>query len=222
LLTLFADAVGRKTVLLLGAALMAASGAVFALSDNFWLILAAAVLGVISPSGKEIGPFRAVEESTLAHLIEKRRRADVYAWYGLLGTAGAAFGMMACGWTVQALARREGWELVDAYRTVFVGYAVLGLVKFALALMLSSNVELERSAKPQEESNAEATPLLSGQAPKAPPKWKWELRSLLPKISKESRIVLLGLCLLFAVDNFASGLAPLYCFHPARMSRYTC
>jgi hypothetical protein len=48
-LTLFADAMGRKAVLALGSALMAASGLVFALSGNYWVLLAAAVFGVISP-----------------------------------------------------------------------------------------------------------------------------------------------------------------------------
>jgi predicted MFS family arabinose efflux permease len=49
LLTLFADGLGRRFVLGLGAALMAASGVVFALSGNYWVLLAAAVFGVISP-----------------------------------------------------------------------------------------------------------------------------------------------------------------------------
>jgi predicted MFS family arabinose efflux permease len=48
-LTLFADAMGRKAVLALGSALMAASGVVFAMSGNYWVLLAAAVFGVISP-----------------------------------------------------------------------------------------------------------------------------------------------------------------------------
>lgn len=48
-LTLFADTMGRKAVLLLGSVLMVGSGVIFALFDNFWILLAAAVLGVISP-----------------------------------------------------------------------------------------------------------------------------------------------------------------------------
>lgn len=48
-LTLFADALGRRTILMLGAALMSASGVVFALTDNYWILLAAAIFGVISP-----------------------------------------------------------------------------------------------------------------------------------------------------------------------------
>ena len=52
-LTLFADALGRKATLALGAALMACSGAVFALSGNYWVLLAAAIFGVISPRYSE-------------------------------------------------------------------------------------------------------------------------------------------------------------------------
>ena len=77
LLTLVADSLGRRNTLMVGALGMAVSGAVFALSSSYGLLLAAAVVGVVSPSGNEIGPFRAVEESTLAHLVEEERRADV-------------------------------------------------------------------------------------------------------------------------------------------------
>jgi len=48
-LTVFADALGRKAILGLGALLMAGSGVVFALSDNYWVLLVAAIIGVISP-----------------------------------------------------------------------------------------------------------------------------------------------------------------------------
>ena len=49
LLTLFADRLGRRAILALGAGLMAASGVVFALAGNYWILLLAAVVGVISP-----------------------------------------------------------------------------------------------------------------------------------------------------------------------------
>ncbi len=48
-LTLFADRLGRRRVLVLGAGLMSASGVVFALSGNYWVLVAASILGVISP-----------------------------------------------------------------------------------------------------------------------------------------------------------------------------
>jgi predicted MFS family arabinose efflux permease len=48
-LACFADGIGRKWILALGAMLMVASGIVFALSSSFWILLCAAVFGVISP-----------------------------------------------------------------------------------------------------------------------------------------------------------------------------
>lgn len=48
-LTLVADAVGRRSMLMLGASMMAGSGIVFGLTGNYWGLVAASVVGVISP-----------------------------------------------------------------------------------------------------------------------------------------------------------------------------
>ena len=48
-LTLFADGLGRRKTLVAGAALMSASGAIFAWSGNYWVLVVASILGVISP-----------------------------------------------------------------------------------------------------------------------------------------------------------------------------
>jgi predicted MFS family arabinose efflux permease len=48
-LTLFADGLGRRAVLALGAAMMVGSGVVFATCEGYWVLLLAAVLGVVSP-----------------------------------------------------------------------------------------------------------------------------------------------------------------------------
>ncbi|GJN76124.1 hypothetical protein PLICBS_010236 [Purpureocillium lilacinum] len=221
LLALAADRLlGRRAVLALGAGLMAASGLVFAAAPrSYGVLLAAAVLGVISPSGNEIGPFRAVEESVVAHLTPREDRADVYAWYSLAGTAGTALGMVTCGWAVEAATARLGWTLLDAYRAVFVAYAALGVVKLVLALALSPAVEADE--KPQREASAaddvsaeETTPLLPDGTPEetqtkkvnAARRW-WT--AMLPQLSPESKGITAALCLLFALDSFASGLAPL-------------
>jgi predicted MFS family arabinose efflux permease len=49
LLTCVADSLGRRRILILGASLMAASGVIFATASNYWVLLGAAVIGVISP-----------------------------------------------------------------------------------------------------------------------------------------------------------------------------
>ncbi|KAI2784287.1 MFS general substrate transporter [Daldinia loculata] len=208
ILTLFADALGRRAVLALGALLMSASGVVFALFGSYWVLLVAAVVGVISPSGNEIGPFRAIEESIVAQLTDPKKRSDIYAWYSLLGLVGAACGCMACGWTLQHLTETLGWDFVRAYRAIYFGYAALGLLKLTLTLLLSHAVESEKKQAQNRARNDETRPLLeSSVEANTPP--KRGLRALFPDISKESVPVVVTLCLLFALDSFGSGLAPL-------------
>lgn len=60
--TLIADRVGRRNVLLGGSILMACSGIIFALFENFWVLLLAAIVGVVSVTGGDFGPFRSIEE----------------------------------------------------------------------------------------------------------------------------------------------------------------
>ena len=84
-LTTSADRFGRKRTLLLGALLMFAAGMVFILTRNFLLLTLAAIIGVISPSGNEIGPFLSVEQAALTQLLPGDKRTQVFAWYGLAG-----------------------------------------------------------------------------------------------------------------------------------------
>jgi len=68
-LTTSADRFGRKRTLILGALLMLGAGIVFVLTRNVMLLIIAAIIGVISPSGNEIGPFLSVEQAGLTQLI---------------------------------------------------------------------------------------------------------------------------------------------------------
>ncbi|KAL8905108.1 MAG: hypothetical protein Q9171_006804 [Xanthocarpia ochracea] len=224
-LTLFADRLGRRRILMLGAALMAASGLVFAFSKQYWVLVAAAIFGVISPSGNEIGPFKAIEESTLSQLSPAAIRSDIFAWYVLLGNAGTACGMVTCGWLVQWLQTLDGWTAIPAHRVIFAIYALLGIVKLILAIMLSDRCESESPEqeyqKVTELNDIEIESLLSRDdddditqdqpAPKPNPKPLLPLPkknyALLPSISPTSRTILLKLSILFSFDSFASGVA---------------
>ncbi len=73
-LSLVVDKVGRRRILLLGSLLMLLSGPLFAVFENFWILLFAAVVGIISATGGDFGPFRAIEESTLSHLTNPDTR----------------------------------------------------------------------------------------------------------------------------------------------------
>jgi len=126
-LTTHADRIGRKRVLLAGAGLMFAAGLVFVATPVFAVLAAAATIGVISPSGNEVGPFLAVEQASLSQLVPDRRRTSLFARYQLVGSFATASGALIAGLVAQAAIDR-GWTAVDAYRLVIVGYAVVGIV----------------------------------------------------------------------------------------------
>jgi hypothetical protein len=117
--------------------------------------------------------------------------------------------MMVCGWLLNYMTGNLGWNEVAAYRAVFWGYAAVGLVKLCLAIALSKACEAEKKQAPPA-ADPETAPLLGNGAEDEEPKKKQsKLLSMLPEISKESRVIVVNLCILFALDAFASGLAPL-------------
>ncbi|KAL7919553.1 major facilitator superfamily domain-containing protein [Trichoderma austrokoningii] len=223
-LTIVADGLGRKAVLSMGALMMTGSGVAFALCQDYWILLAAAIFGVISPSGNEIGPFRAIEESVVAQITEPASRSDVYAWYSLLGQVGTACGLMTCGWAIQYVSISLHWEHVDAYRLAFFGYAAVGLVMMLLTLALSSAVEAEEKAAAAKTSTTisnpaggtETSPLLGSANANANAngslqateqrEGRGRLSSILPNISGQGYAIMTSLCFFFAIDSLASGI----------------
>ncbi len=55
-LTTRADRIGRR-MLIVGTVLMTGAGVTFACTHNFWFLVAAGTIGVISSSANEVGPF---------------------------------------------------------------------------------------------------------------------------------------------------------------------
>lgn len=164
--------------------------------------------------GNEIGPFRAVEESTIAHLTAKEHMSDIYAWYSLIGTAGTALGMMVCGWVMSVLQDAHKWEFVPACRVVFVMYAGVGAVKFVLTMGLSKSVEVEKKttkdATTDGNGSSETDPLLGSNAQQEVVKPKQRKLFFLPGVQAELVGLVTSLLLLFGLDSFGSSLASLY------------
>jgi MFS family permease len=177
-LTTTADRVGRKRMLLIGAALMVLGGAVFAATDNFVLLVLAGTVGVLSPSGNEVGPFLAIEQAALAQVVEPEQRTRVFAWYTLVGSFATGAGWLVCGHVVQAL-QTAGLRPLDSYRVVLVAYAATGAVLALLFLLLSAAAEAPAGVGPT------AAPRLLG--------------------LHRSRHVVLVLSALFTLDAFAGG-----------------
>src|SRR5438270_7205002 len=93
-LTTQADRIGRRRMLIIGAMLMAGAGLIFAFTSNLLLLIAAGTIGVISPSGNEVGPFLSIEQAALSQVIPGRNRTAVFAWYTLIGAMATAAGSL--------------------------------------------------------------------------------------------------------------------------------
>jgi MFS family permease len=143
-LTTHADSFGRKQTLMIGALLMLGAGIIFILTDNIIVLMIAAIIGVISPSGNEIGPFLSVEQAGLTELVSNQTRTKNFAWYNLAGSFSTATGALSGGWLAQIL-QSNGWSALDAYRFVLMGYAFGGLLLTILFLNVSSAIEVSRT-----------------------------------------------------------------------------
>jgi MFS family permease len=139
-LTTHADSVGRRRVLVAGAGLMLLAAVAFATSDAFPVLVVAATIGVVSPSGNEVGPFLAVEQAALAGIVPDRERTRIFGWYNLVGSFATAGGALAAGTLVQAL-QGTGAGSIGGYRAVVVGYGLIGLLLGVLFARLSGRVE---------------------------------------------------------------------------------
>jgi predicted MFS family arabinose efflux permease len=180
-LTTQADRVGRRRMLIIGAALMAAAGLTFAFTRQFWLLVVAGTIGVISPSGQEVGPFLSIEQAALSQVVTARARTDVFAWYTLAGALATALGALGAGFLANHLQRSRA--LVDSYRAVVIAYACFGAVLFLMFRATSRAIE----AAPSDQSAAP--------------------RSLLARFSglHRSHTIVLRLAGLFALDSFGGG-----------------
>jgi hypothetical protein len=161
---------------------MVLGGIVFALTSSFLPLVLAATIGVISPSGNEVGPFLAIEQAALAQTVTDTRRTHSFAWYSLAGSLATAVGALACGETVAWLQARS-LTPVDSFRTVFFAYAGAGVLLALLFTRLSLGAEV-----PAGSANAGAG---TG-------------RKVVLGLHR-SRGIVMGLSALFALDAFAGG-----------------
>jgi MFS family permease len=181
-ITTRADRLGRRRMLEAGGLLMVFAAVLFALTDNFWLLLLAATVGVISPSGNEVGPFLPIEQAALAQTVPAERRTAVFAWYNLLGSVATALGSL-CGGLLTQLFVGVGLTGANVYRPLLIGYGAIGMLLVLVFARLSTATEITR---------VDAGP---GSSPG--PKFTLGL--------PRSRKIVLYLSGLFALDAFAGG-----------------
>lgn len=145
-ITTIADRIGRKLMLIAGAGLMLFAGALFAVTTNYVLLIIAATIGVISPSGYEVGPFLPIEQAALTQTISAKQRTHIFAWYNLAGSLATAGGALFAGLFLHAL-MASGLQTLQSYRLLLFLYAAAGFILALLFLRLSPAVEFKPEKK---------------------------------------------------------------------------
>ena len=187
-ITTHADRIGRQRMLIAGAVLMVLAAVLFAAMRNFYLLLAAATIGVISPSGNEVGPFLSIEQASLTQLVSDRKRTRLFAWYGLVGSFATALGALAGGGLSQLL-QGLGYTPLLSYRVVLLGYGVIGMLLIALFARLSPTIEARTTGLPRDLAG-------NGAEDSTPRRFLGLYRS---------QKVVFRLAALFSLDAFAGG-----------------
>ena len=186
----YADKIGRRKFLLIYAALMSVSGLIFAVSENYIVLIIAAFIGTINITGAETGAFLTIEQAILPQTLNNiRKRNTIFAIYNMAGTLAMAIGVLLSGLPEVLQQQLQYFNImlnqIDSIKLLFVLYSLLGIVLIGIYLLLSQKIEIQDN---QEKQNDEPPQLT-------------KMSSLTP----ESRNIVMRLSGLFAVDSFAGG-----------------
>lgn len=200
-----ADRIGRRKTLVVSSLLKVLAGLVFASTSNFFLLAAAGVVGVISASGGEIGPFIAVEQACLTDAVLATKGdaspaaysgeiAVVLGWYNAVGYMSQALGALLAGVIVQQLEDGPwGMSRLEAYRCIFIAYGALGALMALLYSTLTSAAEAQLQVTDSDHQPEKATGCFRG------------LFEDLGLRRPETKYIVARLSVMFAMDSFGGG-----------------
>jgi predicted MFS family arabinose efflux permease len=143
----------RRRLLLAACVLMAGTGAMFAITTAFWPLLLIAFIGTMNPTSGDASIFLPLEQTALTQLVEPRRRTALFARYSVIGSLAGAVGVLSASFP-DVLTAWSGWPRTIAMQSMFMLYAVLGIVALLLYRPLSAAVEAPDDAphRPLQES----------------------------------------------------------------------
>lgn len=113
------------------ALLMVATGLGFAGFSSFWPLLLVALVGTLNPSAGDVSVFLPLEHARLADSATGHARTELFARYSLVGALCAALGALAAA-VPDWLVSQAGMSQVDALRTMFLLYAVVGVAVWGI------------------------------------------------------------------------------------------
>lgn len=146
LVSLIAEKIGRKRLLIAFALIAASSGIALAFSTSFPLLALFAFLGSITGSAGAgpSGPLSPMEQASLTGTASPEKRTDVFVISGIVATIGAAVGSLAAG-LPDFFKNTFSLNELLAYKAIFIGYAGLLLLSAIFYTFLSHSVEVGSS-----------------------------------------------------------------------------
>ena len=174
----FADRIGRKKVLIMYAALMAVSGSIFLLTNNYIALIIAAFIGTINVTGTETGAFLSLEQAILPQTVKNaKKRNSIFALYNMVGTFAMSGGILLSS-IPQIIEKNFGFSTTDSFKPLFLVYIAAGIAVVIIYFFLSKQIETHKyDSKKSFSSN----------------------------ISPKSKQIILKISSLFALDSFAGG-----------------
>ncbi len=173
--SLYADRIGRRKILMLFSGLMVIAGLIFALTTDYYLLLVAALIGLINATGVNFGPFISIEQAILPQTSSDKKRNYTFALYQTTGTFAMAGGTLFAK-LPEILQQQYGFEAISSFKPLFFVYMLIGLATIGIYYSLSKLSEV------QSEDNRKKVVL-----------------------SQETKSIVKRLSILFGMDSFAGG-----------------
>jgi len=146
----YADKLGRRNMLVIYAALMSISGAIFLATEDYLALIAAALIGTINVTGSETGAFLSIEQALLPQTVSNvRKRNTIFALYNMAGTFAMSVGILLS--ALPAILQHQfGLSQIESIKPLFMLYSILGIIVMIIYFMLSKKIELtgDQIAKP--------------------------------------------------------------------------
>jgi MFS family permease len=176
----YADRIGRRKTLIIYGALMSIAGAIFLATENYFALIAAALIGTINVTGSETGAFLSIEQALLPQTVKNnKKRNTMFALYNMAGTFAMSAGVLLSGLPT-ILQEQYAINQVESIKPLFLLYSALGIGVVGIYFMLSNKIEVSLSA------NTANKPVMQTLSPQS--------KQIVGKLSG-----------LFAVDSFAGG-----------------
>jgi MFS family permease len=144
--SLIAEKIRRKRLLIFFALVAAASGLALIFSTSFPVLVLFVFLGSMTGNAGAgpSGPLFPLEQASLAGAAPAEKRTDLFALYGIAATAGSAIGALAAG-LPDFFQRSFGLGELESFKIIFGGYVAILVIASIIYIFLSPAIEVHVS-----------------------------------------------------------------------------